>query len=176
MSPIDSANPYRVQGPVTSVAELAKSKPGMVIAATAEQKAELALFEQQTQARQAASDSQAAANPSKIFAQIIVDGKVFGTIHDSGSAGTQYAMSGLSEGDAGLDLAKTRLREILQAVKGSHAIYSGFAPLAGPAPAVIDESRLPKVTARSLADMAQDMSWALTRARIEADEAAKDKT
>ena len=33
MSRIDSSNPYRVQGEVISIAELAKTKPGLIVAA-----------------------------------------------------------------------------------------------------------------------------------------------
>lgn len=33
MSRIDSPNPYRVQGEVISIAELAKTKPGLIVAA-----------------------------------------------------------------------------------------------------------------------------------------------
>nr|WP_314540895.1 hypothetical protein [uncultured Massilia sp.] len=41
MSSINSTSPYRVQGPVTKIADIAKQKPGLVTAATAEQIQEL---------------------------------------------------------------------------------------------------------------------------------------
>lgn len=172
MSRIDSAPPYRVEGPVTSIAELAKSKPGLVTQLSADQIAELKLHDEQAQAREAASQRYAEQNPSKIFAQVLVQGKVFATVWDSGSAGTQYAIPGLSEGNAGVDLARRRVADIVKAV-GGQVSYANFQAPAGPAPAVVPESALPKVTARGLNDMVQDMNWALTRSRMSIDDPSK---
>lgn len=171
MSRIDPPSPYRIQGPVTSIAELAKSKPGMVTAFTAEQVAEFKLHNEQMQAREAASQAYAEQNPSKIFAQVRVRGEVVATVWDSGSAGTQHAMS-LSEGPAGLRLARTRLAEIVKEV-GGQVSYSNFEVPPGPAPAVVPESALPRVTARALNELLQEMRWEVERARMGTDEPGK---
>jgi hypothetical protein len=172
MSRIDSASPYRVQGPVTSFAKLAKTKPGFAIPATPEQIEELKLHEQQSQAREAAAVRYAEQHPDKIYAQVIVNGSVFATVYDSGSAGTQYAIPGLSEDGSGLALAKKRLDEIVQAVQG-RVVYDNFVPPLGPPPSTVPESALPQVTARNLADMARDMDRALARSRMAAEDATK---
>jgi hypothetical protein len=167
MTRIDSTSPYRVQGSVISVAELAKQKPGFVIAATPEQVEELKLHDEQSQAREAAVAQYAEQNPSKIFGQVLVRGEVIATVYDSGSAETQQDIDGLqlTEEGSGLELARTRLGEIMQAVKGQ-VIYSNFVARQGPAPAVMQEAALPQVTARSLNQMAREMDWALMRSRM----------
>jgi hypothetical protein len=167
MSSINSSSAYRVQGGVTTATEIAKQKPGFVTAATAEQVQELKLHDEQTQARAAAVAHYAEQNPSKIFGQVMVNGKVIATVYDSGSAETQQNIPGLklTEEGNGLELARTRLKEISQAVKGQ-VIYSDFVPQQGPAPALAQETALPQVTARSLNQMARDMDWALMRSRM----------
>ncbi len=175
MTRIDSASSYRVQGPVMSIAELAKTKPGFVIPASPEQIAELKLHDEQTQAREAATTRYAEQHPDHIYAQVIVDGKVFATVYDSGIAGTAYAIADLSEDGSGLDLAKKRLGEIVKAVHGQ-VVYSGFQPPPGPAPSTMSEEAeraLPKVTARGLGQIMQDMDWALARSRMAADDTSK---
>lgn len=173
MTRIDSANPYRVQGTIISFAELAKTKPGFIIAATPEQIAELKLHEEQMQAREAATARYAAENPSNIYAQVIVDGKVFATVYDSGFTSTQYAIAGLSEDFAGLGLAKRRLGEIVKAVEGQ-IVYSGFQPPPGQPPSTMTEAAeraLPQVTARGLSEIMQEMM--LARAHASAGDTSK---
>lgn len=170
MSRIDTSSPYRVQGPVISFAELAKTKPGLVIPMPPEQMEELKLHDQQTQAREAAAASYAAQHPDKIYAQVIVNGSVFATVYDSGTAGTQYVIPGLSEDGSGLELAKKRLGEIVRAVKGQ-VVYDNFVPPLGPAPSTLPESALPQVSARGLADMAHEL--ALARSRMAAQDISK---
>ena len=175
MTRIDSTSSYRVQGPVISIAELAKTKPGFVIPASPEQIAELKLHEEQMQAREAAVARYAEQHPSSIYAQVIVDGKVFATVYDSGFTSTEYAIAGLSEDYAGLGLAKRRLGEIVKAVDGQ-IVYSGFQPPPGPAPSTMSEEAeraLPKVTARGLSQIMQDMDWALARSRMAAADTTK---
>jgi hypothetical protein len=82
MSRIDSPPSFRVQGEVTSLGKMAKEKPGFAIAATAGQIAELTLHEEQTQAREAAAVRYADQNPDKIYAQVVVEGKVMATVYD----------------------------------------------------------------------------------------------
>lgn len=51
MTSISSASPYRVLGPVISVAEFAKTRPGMVIPATQAEISQEKLYHEQFQAR-----------------------------------------------------------------------------------------------------------------------------
>jgi hypothetical protein len=174
MSRIDSTPSFRVQGEVTSLGKLAKEKPGFAIPATAEQIAELTLHEEQTEAREAAAARHAEQNPDKIYAQVVVEGKIMATVYDSGFAATGQSIPGLklSEDGQGLALAKTRLDEIIKAMPGK-VIYSNFVPQMKAPSSGIPESSLPKVTARSLSEMAQEMSWNLARARMDAADVEK---
>lgn len=167
MSTINASSIYRVQGNVMKIADIAKEKPGFVIPATEEQIQELKLHDEQTRQREAAVAQYAEQHPSKMFGQVIVNGEVIATVYDSGSAETRQQIAGLklTEDGSGLDLARTRLDEITKAVKGQ-VIYSNFVTRPGPASAVVSESALPQVTARSLNQMAREMDWALMRSRM----------
>jgi len=175
MSRIDSANPYRVQGNIMSMAELAKNKPGFAVQATPEQIEELALHDQQVAARQAAVAQYAAEHPDQIYAQVVAQGKVVATVYDSGITVVTHNAPGLtlSENGDGLALAKTRLAELMQAIPGK-AIYSGFTAPPMPPSSNIPESALPAVTARDLVEMARQMDWQLARARMAIDQPAGD--
>eukprot|EP01034_Spumella_vulgaris_P040366 gene40366-49921_t len=171
MSRIESSNSFRVQGPVTSIAELAKEKPGFVIAATPGQVAELKLREAQMQAREAAAVRHARDNPDPVYAQIVSNGKVVATVYASGSAGTVQDLGiKLAEDGYGLPLAKTRLAELSKALGGEIVYAKG--PVKAPAPLL--ESDLPQVTARGLNDMVHDFEWALARARMQGGADAKE--
>jgi hypothetical protein len=169
MSRIDSKPSFRVQGEVTSLGKMAKEKPGFAIPATAGQVAELKLYEEQTQAREAAAVRHADQNSDKIYAQIVVEGKVMATVYDSGFTATEQSVPGLklTEDGQGLALAKTRLDELMKAMPGT-VIYGDFVPQLHAPSSGIPESSLPKVTARSLGEMAQEMSWNHARARMAA--------
>jgi len=171
MSRIESSSSFRVQGPVTSIAELAKDKPGFVIAATPEQVAELKLREAQMQAREAAAVRHARENPDPVYAQIVSNGKVVATVYASGSAGTVQNLGiKLTEDGYGLPLAKTRLAELSKALGGEIVYAKG--PVKAPAPLL--ESNLPQVTARGLNDMVHDFEWALARARMQGGASGKE--
>ena len=169
MTSINSSKSLPVFGTVISIAELAKTKPGMIRAATAEQIAEMSLYEKQVQERAAAVDRYARDHPDHIYAQVVDNGEVVATVYDSGIAGTVHNIPGLklTENGQGLDLAKTRLAEIMRAIPGK-VIYDHFVVPDGPAPSSnIPESAIPKVTARSLSQILQDTSWNLQRALID---------
>ncbi|KQV82324.1 hypothetical protein ASD15_09785 [Massilia sp. Root351] len=164
MSRIESSNSFRVQGPVASIADLAKDKPGFVLPATPEQVAELQLREAQMQAREAAAVRHARDNPDRVYAQIVTNGEVVATVYASGAAGTVHKLGvKLTQDGYGLPLATTRLAELSKATGGEIVYAKG--PVAAPAPLM--ESDLPQVTARGLNDMVQDFEWALARARME---------
>lgn len=167
MSSINSTSIYRVHGSVTAVAEIAKHKPGFVTAATVEQVQEFKGHDEQIQARAAAVAHYAEQNPSKIFGQVMVNGEVIAAVYDSGSAETEQNIAGLklTEEGNGLELARLRLNEITHAVKGQ-IIFSNFVPRQGPAPALVPETALLQVIARSLNQMAREMDWTLTRSRM----------
>ena len=174
MSSIPSSSAYRVLGPVISVAEFAKTRPGMVIAATPEQIEELKLHDEQVQARTDAINRYAEQHPDKVFAQVIVNNQMVATVYDSGSSLTLNPISGLTEHGSGLDLAKARLADFKREL-GGRVIYSDFLPApasSAPIPESVERT-LPKVTARSLNGMADSMSWLVARSRMAAADPAK---
>lgn len=173
MSRIDSLNSYRVDGPVTSIAELAKNKPGFAMPATASQIEELKSHDAQMRAREAAASS-VPQLPDKIYAQVVVNGEVVATVYDSGTASTQQNIPGLklTEDGEGLALAKTRLAEITKAIPGK-VVYDNFVSPSITPSSGTPESALPKVTARGLNEMVQDMDWKLARSRMAVDEPIK---
>lgn len=139
---------YKIEGPVVRLTDVLERNGGQgVIRATPEQVAEMALYEQQTQAREAAAARYAASHPDQVYGQVVVGGKLFATVYESGSATTPYAMR-MTENGAGTALARTRLAEIAQAA-GGQVIYDHFFPTPGATGAVVPESVLPPVTARS---------------------------
>jgi len=167
MSRIDSANPYRVQSPVTSFGELAKTKPAMATVIPEEFIAELKLHEQQVAARNEARFNYAKANPDQIYAQVSVEGKVVATVYETGITSLERGAYGanLTEQGAGLDLAKARLADIMGVV-GGEVRFSGFEPQAGWVSSTIPESALPTVAARGLIDLWRAMDWGLARSRM----------
>ena len=173
MSRIDSANPYRIQGPVTSFGELGKTKPTIATAMPEEFVAELKLHEEQVEARISAQFAYGQANPDQIYAQVSLGGKVVATVYESGITSVEHAAYGaeLTEHGSGLDLAKARLAGIMEAVEGE-VRYSGFEPQPGWVASNIPESVLPKVTARGLIDLWRAMDWDQARARMGTGEAS----
>lgn len=183
MTSIPSANPYRVLGPVISVAELAKTRPGMVIPATQAEISQEKLYHEQFQARLDAIGHYTEQHPDKVYAQVIVDSKVVAAVYESGSAYTRDPISKLTENGSGLDLAKKRLEDILREVKGK-VIYSDFLPSPGRGGAAIPDSvfaTFPKVTAhlptppaRQVNEFGEDLSWLLARSRMAAGGPSKE--
>lgn len=183
MSSISSASPYRVLGPVISVAEFAKTRPGMVIPGTQAEIAEEKLYYEQFQARLDAIGRYAEQHPDKVYAQVIFDSKVVATVFASGSTYTRDPISKLTNDGCGLDLAKQRLQDILREVKGK-VIYSDFLPSPGGGGVPIPDSvfaTFPKVTAhlptppaRQANELGEDLSWLLARSRMAAGGASKE--
>lgn len=176
MSSINSTSSYRVQGSVNSVAELVKAKscPG-IQKRTEAQINEGKAWEEQTRLHEEAVSRYAALHPDKIYGQVMVDGKLFATVWDSGSAGTPYAIPGLSENGTGIELAERRLAEIAQAVKGKITYSDFLPPIGGPSCSIPDEvaATFPKVTARfgggsteATPALEQEMQQAFERARM----------
>ena len=176
MSRIDAASSFRVQGEVISFAELAKNKPGFAIRATDEQIQEMKLHDAQMQAREAAAQKYATEYPDRVYAQVFVNGQLAGWVHESGGAATvQNNVPGLhfTEDGSGLDLAKTRLAEMLKAFPASATVkYLDLPPRDEPFGGL--ESMLPPVTARGLSQFADEMSWNLARTRMEAETGGKE--
>ena len=171
MSRIDSGSSHRLQGAVTSIAELAKKKPGFVIPATAEQVAGMKLHDEQMQAREATAARHARDNPDPVYAQIVANGEVVATVYASGSASTRQNLGlRLTEDGEGLALAQKRLAELTRAIPGEVVYAKG--PVQAPAP--LREQDLPQVTARGLNGMVRDMEWALARARMDAGGGGKE--
>ncbi|RJG06954.1 hypothetical protein D3870_13950 [Noviherbaspirillum cavernae] len=167
MSNINATGAYRLTGTAISISELAKNKPGMVVKATDEQIAEIKLHEEQVQARDAVNNRYAEQHPDKVYGQVVVDGKLFATVYDSGVATMPYQIPGLSNEGFGTELTQTRLAEIAKAANGE-IIHSSFFPDAGISFRSAPESDLPPVTARSLIDFTRELSWARERSRMEA--------
>lgn len=164
---IDSPSPYRVQGAITSLGELARKQPDLAFKMPDELVAEVKLHEEQMAARDEAARRYADAHPDKIYAQITVGGNIVATIYDSGVTHRERGAYGaqLSDGGAGLALADARIADILKAVPGE-VKYSDFTDPGGRSARSAPESALPKVTARSLMQIMQDMDWQLARARM----------
>jgi hypothetical protein len=167
MSNINATGAYRLTGTAISISSLEKNKPGMVIKATDEQIAEMKLHEEQVQARETANKHYAEQHPDKVYGQVVVDGKLFATVYDSGVASTPYQIPGLSDEGFGTELAQTRLSEIAKAANGK-IIHSNFFPDAGGSFRGAPESKLPPITARSLIDFTRELSWARERSQMEA--------
>lgn len=166
MSGIDSVNPQRIHGTVTSIGDMARKTPGMAFAAPAEQVEELRQHEQQRAAREAAGRRHAEDHPDQIYAQVVAGGKVVATVYGSGTAVFEQDIPGLAltANGEGLALADARLADILKASPGT-VTYTDFkAP--GTVSAGLPESARPQVTARGLNEMVRDMDWSLARARM----------
>ena len=168
MSRIEGSASFKVQGPVTSIGQLVEQKKMVAFKLPEHVQAELALHDKQVAARQQASQAAAAANPDKVFAQIVNNGQVVAMVYDSGSTYTQQNVPGLklTEDYAGQSLADRRLAELMRAVPGK-VIYDHFLPLPGQTSASdfasssrVDQSQLPTVTARGLSDMVDEINAA----------------
>lgn len=139
---------YKIEGPVVRLTDVLARNGGQgVIKATPEQIAEMALYDRQMQEREAAGARYAASHPDQVHGQVVVGGKLFATVYQSGSAVTPYAMR-MTENGAGTALANTRLAEIARAA-GGQVIYDHFLPAPANTGAVVPEAVLPPVTARS---------------------------
>ncbi|MYN39279.1 hypothetical protein GTP55_07840 [Duganella sp. FT109W] len=176
MSRIESSNSFRLQGETTSIGQLVEQKKMVAFKLPEHLQAELALHDQQVEARLAANQAAAAANPDKVFAQIVQNGQVVAMVYDSGTAVTQQNIPGLklTEDFAGRSLADRRLAELTRAVPGT-VIYDNFLPLPGQTSASdikssssVDQSLLPKVTARGLGDMTAEIAAARDAAMLAA--------
>ena len=176
MSRIEGSASFRVQGPVTSIGQLVEQKKMVAFKLPEHLQAELALHEQQVVAREDANRAAAAANPDKVFAQIVENGQVVAMVYDSGSAYTRQNVPGLklTEDYAGQSLADRRLAELMRAVPGK-VIYDNFLSLPGQTSANdiksssrVDQSQLPKVTARGLSDMVDEINAARDAAMLAA--------
>lgn len=181
MSRIESSTSFRIQGPVTSIGQMVEQKQMVAFKLPEHLQAELALHDQQVEARLEANRAAAAANPDKVFAQIVKNGQVVAMVYDSGTAFTQQNMPGLklTEDFAGQSLADRRLAELMSAVPGT-VIYDNFLPLPGQTSASdiksssrVDQSLLPKVTARGLGDMTEEIAAARDAAMMVAGITAK---
>jgi len=165
---VSSANQFAVQGLVTPLAEYAKTKPGMVRQMTNAQIKEHQLYQEQVRLREEAINHYAMANPDKIYGQVVVDGKLFATVYDSGSASTRYNVS-MTENGKGEDLAKARLADIARAVKGE-VRYSNFLPDFGGRGSTIPDdvyATLPKVTARPFGGILEELTAIADQSRLD---------
>lgn len=176
MSRIEGSASFKIQGPVTSIGQLVEQKKMVAFKLPEHLQAELAQHDQQMEARQQANQAAAAANPDRVFAQIVKNGQVVAMVYDSGSAYTQQNVPGLklTEDFAGQSLADRRLAELMRAVPGT-VIYDNFLPLPGQTSATditssskVDQSLLPKVTARGLSDMVDEINAARDAAMLAA--------
>lgn len=146
-----STTGFRVEGPVYRLEDLAKSKgrPLFAVKMTEDQIKESKLHDEQVQARSLINASYAEAHPYKPVGQVLVDGKLFATVYDSGAYGTAHRMASLSD----QELSPTaRLEEIARAAKGE-IIYSNLLPDSGGGGAGAPEWMLPPLTARSLSEI-----------------------
>lgn len=127
---INSANPYRIQGSVIPVEELSKSKPDMARKMTESEINAFKALEEQARLADLSAQQQLERKPDNIYGQVLVNGKVFATVYESGGAEMLRDVPGLSNDGSGLNLAKSRLEKIAQAVKGEIK-HSDFLPTFG---------------------------------------------
>jgi hypothetical protein len=108
-------------------------------------------------------------HPDKVYGQVVVNGKVFATVYDSGGATTERTIPGLSADGAGISLAKTRLNEIAKAVHGQIR-YSNFLPHMGGSFARGVENPALEVARRRVEALQHAMfeDWARTRLNLSA--------
>lgn len=163
MSTIDSANAYRVLGPVGSFAELQAKRPECFLKIPDAWVEQQKRAEEQDRINEEAINRYAHEHPAKVYGQVVVDGELYATVWDSGSAMTPGLMPRLTNGaDTPLELAQIRLRELAQAANGE-IIYSDFLPLPGGGEylhAVIPDSflaSLPKVPLRPLNEVIEEL-------------------
>jgi len=164
--PVHSSSQFHIDGPVYSLEDIAKSKGRPLVAykMTDAQIAETRLREQQDMAREIANFNYAKTHQYQPEGQVLVNGKVFATVFDSGSFEMAHALPGLS--DKSLSPAD-RLAEIARAVKGQ-IISSDLQPtLGGWSGASAPESMLPPITARSFREIFDQEIWpAMERDRL----------
>lgn len=160
-----STSPYRVEGQVHTVKEMAEIKgvPLLAVKMTDAQISELKLREQQEVAREIVNFNYAKAHQYQPVGQVLVNGEVFATVYDAGGFEMAHALPGLS--NASLSPAE-RLAEIAKAVKGE-VITSDLLPtLGGWSGPGAPESKLPPLTARSLQEiMEEEIRPAMEKAR-----------
>lgn len=106
------AEQYRLrdEGSRTGLAEAMQANPDIVRPLSPEEMAAMRAME--------TPSAPAEARPERIYGQVLVHGKVFATVFESGIALMDRDVPGLSGGGAGTGLAQARLREIAQAVGG----------------------------------------------------------
>lgn len=163
-SSINSANSFRVQGTVNSIDELSKNKPGMARKMTEIEVSALKEFDEQLRLNDLSAESQLKSD--NIYGQVLVNGKVFATVYESGIAEMLQDVSGLTSDGSGLSIAKARLQEIAQAVKGEIR-NSDFLPGQGGryAPRIGLNSDLESAQ-RKANEVLQAMDWEVMRSRF----------
>lgn len=126
-----STREYRIQGPGLSGLEAIKNNPNAVVhIPTESEKQAFKALEEQERLAEEASQKQLRENPDKIFGQVIVNGKVFATVYDSGVTEMTHGMSLPNNASTPLELAKARLNAIAKSVKGEIR-HSDFLPTLG---------------------------------------------
>ena len=148
---INSANPYSIQGAVISIGELSKSRPGMVRKMTEDEINAFKVLEEQTRLADLSAQQQLEHKSDNIYGQVLVNGKVFATVYESGGAEMLRDVPGLNNEGFGLGLAKTRLEKIAQAVKGEIK-HSDFLPTFGGRYAQLPETNPSLVSAQRKVD------------------------
>lgn len=171
MSSIDSTSPYRVHGAATSLGELARNKPGMAYKMPDELIAEVKLHDEQVAARAEAELRYARQHPDQVYAQLTVGGKILATVYDSGVTFFHEGGGGvkLTEQGEGLALADARIADILKVIP-AEVKYDGFVPPNVLSARGAPESALPKLTARNLVQIMQDLDWKLARSRMDGED------
>jgi hypothetical protein len=120
----------RMLGRAVCAGDVMKANPDVVFSrqmTPAEKQAAQELEKRQLLEELAAAKRQPDNDPEKIYAQVVVNGKVVATIYDSGVTESEGAIPRLTEEGHGLSLAKARLKDILQVVHGQ-VKYSNFLP------------------------------------------------
>jgi hypothetical protein len=152
---VHSTSPYRVEGPVYTLKEMAEIKgvPLLAYKMTDAQASELKLREQQEVAREIVNFNYAKAHQYQPVGQVLVNREVFATVFDAGSFEMAHALPGLS--NTPLNPAD-RLADIARAVKGEIVTSDLLPTLGGWSGPGAPESMLPPLTARSLQEIMEE--------------------
>jgi hypothetical protein len=120
----------RMLGRTVCAGDVIKANPDIVFSrqmTPAEKRAEQELEKRQLVEELAAAKRQPDNDPEKIYAQVVVNGKVVATIYDSGCVESEGSLPNLTSDGSGLSIAKARVKEITQFVHGQ-VKYSNFLP------------------------------------------------
>jgi hypothetical protein len=161
--PGDTTSPYRLTGSSFKVGVSGGFKMPDAL------EKEMAIRGEEEKLREEINARYAYEHQYKTVGQVLVDGKFFAEVNESGGYGLVHNMAGLSENSLS---PRERVEEIARALNGKGKVeirYSDFVPgLGGWSGPAAPESMLPPFTARSHQEIFQEALDMMARMRTEA--------